>query len=279
MGRVDNKVVFITGAARGQGREFARLLASEGADIIGTDICDDVVGMPYPMASRDELAETQRLVEAEGRRALMIEADVRDGDAMDEAVRRAYEEFGRIDVVIANAGISNPGPKMWEITEDAWNAQIDIMLTGVWRTIKPVIPRMIEDGTRGSIIMISSVAGIKPEPHVSAYAAAKAGEVALGNSLAKEVAEYGIRVNTVHPTSVDADIIRLNYPLQRSVRPDLDRLPTREEFGEAVSKMNIMPVWWLDPIDVAYGVLYLASDESRYVTGTRLSIDAGASIR
>jgi (+)-trans-carveol dehydrogenase len=288
MGRLDGKVALITGAARGQGRSHARLLAHEGADIIGIDICDDISGLDYPLGTSAELAETTRLVEDQDRRMLARKADVRDAAALDRIVAEAYAEFGHIDIVCANAGICQVGPRTWEITEDMWDAHLDVMAKGVWSTIRPVIPRMIEAGQGGSIIITSSLLGLKGMAHACSYSAAKFAVVGLAQALASEVGQYGIRVNTIHPTTVDTDINFKNEPLKRMFRPDLEHAPSREEFGEASSTLNLLwdpnrswkhPVPWLDSMDISNAVLFLASDEARYITGLRMSVDAGASIK
>jgi SDR family mycofactocin-dependent oxidoreductase len=277
--RVKGKVAFITGAARGQGRAHARRLAEEGADIVAVDICADIEDLGYPLGSAEELAETVRVVEDTDRRIIARRADVRDAGALEAVVAEACAEFGGIDIVCANAGIIDSVPRTWEITEEMWDAQIDVMLKGVWNTVKAVVPRMIAAGRGGSIIITSSLVGLKGTPHTAAYSAAKAGDVGLAQSLAAEVAPYGIRVNTVHPTAVDTDILQRNEPMQRLFRADLGRLPTRDEFAEACAPMNLLPIPWIEARDVSNAVLFLASDESRYVTGLRMSVDAGALIK
>ncbi|ODU07576.1 MAG: 3-ketoacyl-ACP reductase [Pseudonocardia sp. SCN 72-86] len=278
--RVKGKVALITGAARGQGRAHAKRLAEEGADIIAVDICADIDNLGYPLGSSEELAETVRIVENEDRRIIARQADVRDGAALQAVVDEAVAEFGGIDIVCANAGLIDSVPKVWEITEEMWDVQIDTMLKGVWNTVRAAVPVMIESGRGGSIIITSSLVGLKGTPHTGAYSAAKAGDVGLAQSLAAEVAPYGIRVNTVHPTAVDTDILMRNEPMQTLFRADLGgRVPTREEFAEACAPMNLLSIPWIEARDVSNAVLFLASDESRYVTGLRMSVDAGALIK
>jgi len=288
VGRLEGKVALITGAARGQGRSHARLLASEGADIVAIDLCDDIDDLGYPLGTKTELDETVALVEDQDRRILARTADVRDVAAMQAVVDEAYEEFGHVDIVCANAGICQVGPRTWEITEEMWDAHVDVMAKGVWATIRPVVPRMIAAGNGGSIIITSSLLGLKAMPNLAAYCAAKFAVVGLSQSLAAEVAEHGIRVNTIHPTTVDTDINFKNEPLKRMFRPDLDHSPSREEFGEASSTMNLLwdpskpwkhAVPWLDVTDISNAVLFLASDEARYITGLRMSVDLGALIK
>ncbi|MGW0085261.1 mycofactocin-coupled SDR family oxidoreductase [Streptomyces sp. NPDC003393] len=288
MGRLDGKVALVTGAARGQGRSHARLLAREGADIVAVDICSDIDGLGYPLGTSDELGETAALVEAEGRKVLARQADVRDVGVLERIVQDAYTVFGRIDVVCANAGICQVGPRTWEIAEDMWDAHSDVVAKGVWATVRPVIPRMIEAGRGGSIIITSSLLGLKGMPRTASYTAAKFAVVGLAQTLAAEVGQYGIRVNTVHPSTTATDINFKNEPLLRAFRPDLDHLPSREEFGEASSTLHLLhepgpasrhAVPWLEVEDISNAVLFLASDEARHITGLRMTVDAGALIK
>jgi SDR family mycofactocin-dependent oxidoreductase len=287
--RVAGKVALVTGAARGQGRSHAVRLAEEGADIIALDICQDIGEFPYPMGSARELAETVRMVESLDRRIVALEADVRDFAAVRRVVDAGVAEFGRLDVVAANAGLCNLGYMTWEATEAAFDAEVDVLLKGVWNTFRAAVPPMIEAGNGGSIIATSSLLGLKAMPGVSIYSAAKAGVVAMSDSLANEVAQYGIRVNTIHPTNVSTDLIWRNETLQAMFTPDLDRPPTREELAAPASAMNILcdprsewtghPIPWVEARDISDGVLFLASDEARAITGQKLSIDLGARIK
>jgi SDR family mycofactocin-dependent oxidoreductase len=279
MGRVAGKVALVTGAARGQGRSHCQLLAAEGADIVAIDICHDIENLGYPMGTSEELAETIRLVEKEDRRIIAREADVRDAAALERIVEDAYAEFGKIDIVCANAGIVHYA-RTWEIEEELWDMQVDVIMKGVWQTCKAVVPRMIEANNGGSIVITSSLLGLCGEGNTAAYSAAKAGNVAMAQALAKEVAPYGIRVNTIHPTAVNTDINNKHHQAKQLFRPDItDREPTQEEFGEACATMNLLPIPWVESIDISYAVLYLASEESRYVTGLKMSVDAGANIK
>jgi SDR family mycofactocin-dependent oxidoreductase len=287
--RVAGKVAFVTGAARGQGRSHALRLAQEGADIIALDICHDIDEFPYPMGSSEELAETVSMIEKLDRRVIAMEADVRDYAGVKRVVDAGVAEFGRLDIVAANAGLCNLGYMTWEATEEAFDAEIDVLLKGVWNTFRAVVPPMIEAGNGGSIIATSSLLGLKAMPGVSIYSAAKAGVVAMADSLANEVAPHGIRVNTIHPTNVSTDLIWKNETLQKMFLPDLGRLPTREEFAVPASGMNILwdprsewtdhPIPWVEADDISNGVLFLASDEARYITGQKLSVDLGARIK
>jgi SDR family mycofactocin-dependent oxidoreductase len=287
--RVAGKVALVTGAARGQGRSHAVRLAQEGADIVALDICHDIDEFPYPMGSSAELAETVEIVEALDRRVVAMEADVRDFAAVERVVTAGVAEFGRLDIVAANAGLCNLGYMTWEATEEAFDAEVDVLLKGVWNTFRAVVPPMIEAGNGGAIIATSSLLGLKAMPGVSIYSAAKAGVIAMADSLANEVAPYGIRVNTIHPTNVSTDLIWKNETLQTMFTPDLGRLPTREELAVPASGMNILwdprsewkdhPIPWVEAVDISNGVLFLASDEARFVTGQKLSVDLGARIK
>ncbi|MFD9940404.1 mycofactocin-coupled SDR family oxidoreductase [Nonomuraea sp. NPDC059023] len=276
MGRVDGKVVLITGAARGQGRSHALRLAEEGAAIIATDICHEVGSTHYALARADDLDETRSLVEARGAKIITAVADVRNVDQLDAAVRAGREAFGDIDVVCANAGIGSLG-RGWELSAKQWQDMIDVNLTGVWNTLRSVIPHMIEAGRGGSLILTNSVAGLLGRPNMAHYAASKHGLVGLMRSLANELAPYRIRVNSVHPGNVDTDMVRNPVGLRLLV-PGVDR-PTAEQIAESAARLNAIPVPWVESIDVSNAVLWLASDETRYVTGATVPVDAGAFIK
>ncbi|MFR9801902.1 mycofactocin-coupled SDR family oxidoreductase [Pseudonocardia sp. RS010] len=276
-GRVEGKVAFITGAARGQGRSHAVRLAEEGADIIAVDICGPVETQDgYPASTEEDLAETVALVEKLDRRIVAGKADVRDQAGLDAVVHRGVEELGRLDVVCANAGILTMGPSH-EQSDEQWRTMIDVNLTGVWHTAKAAIPFLIEQGQGGSIIMTSSLAGLKGAAGGSSYVAAKFGVTGLGKSLAHELAEHRIRVNTVHPTNVETHMLD-NMMVRKAFRPDLEE-PTFEDAEEVYSVLNIWPMPWVQTIDISNAVLWLASDESRYVTGIALPVDLGASAK
>jgi (+)-trans-carveol dehydrogenase len=272
-GRVDGKVALITGAARGQGRSHAVRLAEEGADIIAIDACSDLDTVDYPLASADDLATTAKLVEAAGRRAVTLQADVRDLAGLTAAVDRGVAELGRLDIVVANAGILSNGPAH-ELSEDAWQQMIDVNLSGVWRTCRAAIPHLIAGGRGGSIVLVSSVAGLRSYAGVAHYVAAKHGVVGLMKTLAQELAEHRIRVNTVNPTQVDTDMIQ-NDSMYRLFCPDVEH-PTRQDFAAASAATILLPIDWVEPIDVSQAVLFLASDEARYITGIALPVDGGA---
>ncbi|CUR59880.1 Short-chain dehydrogenase/reductase SDR [metagenome] len=275
-GRVAGKVAFITGAARGQGRSHAVRLAEEGADIIAVDAFKDIDTVPYPMATEDDMAETVRQVEALGRRIVTTAADVRDFDSLAAAVAAGVEEFGHIDIVSANAGILSFG-SAHELSEATWGEMIDINLSGVWRTVKAVIPQLIAQGTGGSIVLTSSVAGLRSYAGVGHYVSAKHGVVGLMKTLAQELAEHHIRVNTVNPTQVDTPMVQ-NQEMYDLFSPDLEH-PTKEDFAKASGDTILYPIPWVESIDVSNAVLFLASEESRYITGVALPVDGGVLVK
>ena len=273
MGRVDGKVALITGAARGQGRSHALRLAEEGADIIAVDICRQVASVPFPMARPEQLDETAQLIEDLDRRAIALQADVRDFGQIQAAVEQGIQELGHIDVVCANAGIGSYAPA-WELNEEQWDDVVDTNLKGTWHTCKAAIPHMIARGQGGSLILTSSTAGIKGLPNMVHYAAAKHGVVGVMRTLAIELAPYMIRVNTVNPTSVDTGMIHneATYTLFMGGRAGA----TRDDVAPIFQSLNLLPVPWVEPRDISNAVLWLASDESRYVTGVVLPVDAGS---
>jgi (+)-trans-carveol dehydrogenase/(-)-trans-carveol dehydrogenase len=276
-GRVAGKVAFITGAARGQGRSHAIRLAQEGADIIAVDICEDVTGIPYPGATEADLAETVKQVEALDRRIVAAKADVRDYAGLKAALDDGVAQLGRLDIVSANAGIGTSPHHAWEIDDATWQTMIDINLTGVWHTAKAAIPHLIEGGNGGAIILTSSAAGLQAYENIAHYVSAKHGVVGLMRTLALELAPYSIRVNSIHPTQVDTPMIQ-NEATYRLFRPDLDH-PTRDDFAPASQSVNALPIPWVEPVDISNAVLFLASDEGRYVTGVTLPVDAGTIIK
>jgi SDR family mycofactocin-dependent oxidoreductase len=276
-GRVAGKVAFITGAARGQGRSHAIRLAQEGADIIAVDICEDVPGIPYPGPTEADLAETAKQVEALDRRIVATKADVRDYPALKAAVDDGVAQLGRLDIVSANAGIGTSPVKAWEMDDSTWQTMLDINLTGVWHAAKAAIPHLIEGGNGGSIILTSSAAGLKAYENIAHYVSAKHGVVGLMRTLALELAPYMIRVNSIHPTQVDTDMIQ-NEATYRLFRPDLEH-PTKDDFAPASQSVNALPIPWVEPVDISNAVLFLASDEGRYITGVTLPVDAGTVIK
>ncbi|WP_294564128.1 mycofactocin-coupled SDR family oxidoreductase [uncultured Arthrobacter sp.] len=277
MGRVEGKVAFITGAARGQGRAHAIRLAEEGADIIAIDVCEDQPDMPYSGATERDLQQTVKEVEALGRRIVAMKADVRDFDSLKFAVDTGVAQLGRLDIVAANAGLGTTPRLAEEFSDFVWQDMLDVNLSGVWRTCKAAIPHIKAGGRGGSIICTSSAAGLRAYANAAHYVSAKHGVVGLMRTLALELGPERIRVNSVHPTQVDTDMI-MNERLFKLFRPDLEQ-PTREDLGEASQNMHALPVPWVEPVDVSNAVLWLASDEARYVTGVALPVDAGNAIK
>jgi SDR family mycofactocin-dependent oxidoreductase len=251
-------------------------MAEEGADIIAIDSCKDVDTVLYPMATLDDLTETARLVEATGRRIVARQADVRDIAELQSAVGEGVAQFGRLDIVIANAGICRSAPT-WEMSEEIWQDVIDINLTGVWHTVKAAVPAMIEAGNGGSIMFTSSIAGMKGYRNLAGYVSAKHGIVGLMRALANELAPHDIRVNTVHPTNTATDMI-FNDGAYKTFAPHLEH-PTREDALEGFASINLIPVPWIDPGEISNAMVWLASDESRYVTGAQLPVDAGVFVK
>ncbi len=243
-GRVAGKVALITGAARGQGRSHALRLAQEGADIIALDICRQIESVPYPLATPEDLEETARQVKELGQSVVTHEADVRDADALIAAVNDGVAQLGRLDIVIANAGILSVGAS-FELSEQTWSQVIDTNLSGVWRTTKAAVPHLIAGGNGGSIILTSSIAGLIGQPGIGHYVAAKHGVVGLMKTLALELAPLNIRVNSIHPTNVDTGMI-MNESTYRVFLPD-DPHPTREKFAVPAGEMNALPVPWIEP--------------------------------
>ncbi len=266
MGALDGKVAFITGAARGQGRAEAVRLAADGASIIAVDICDQIASVPYPLATPDDLALTVKLVEDTGARIVAQQADVRDQDALKSALQTGLDELGRLDIVVANAGIAHMA------AADGWNDVIDVNLTGVYHTIEAAIPTMIDQGDGGSIVLISSAAGLagigSHDAGAIGYAAAKHGLVGLMRVYANLLAQHNIRVNSVHPAGVDTPMINNDY-----VRGWLAELTAAT--GKPPDMGNALPVAVLEPEDIANAVAWLVSDAARYITGITLPVDAG----
>ena len=275
-GRVEGKVAFITGAARGQGRSHAIRLAQEGADIIAVDLCGQVDSVPYPMSTPEDLAQTVKEVEALDRRIVASRADVRDYGALKAALDAGVAELGRLDIVSANAGISSVG-RADELPEQTWQDMIDTNLTGVWHAAKAAIPHLKAGGRGGSIIITSSAAGLMAMENIAHYVSAKHGLVGLMRTLALELAPDMIRVNSLHPTTVNTPMIQ-NEPTYQLFRPDLEN-PTVDDAAESFLMLNALPIKWVEPIDISNALLFLASDEARYITGVTLPIDAGCVVK
>jgi (+)-trans-carveol dehydrogenase len=277
-GRVEGKVAFITGAARGQGRAHAVRLAQEGADIIAIDVCKPIVkNTTIPASTPEDLAETADLVKGHNRRIVTAEVDVRDYDALKAAVDNGVEQLGRLDIIVANAGIGNGGDTMDKTTEEDWQEMIDVNLSGVWKSVKAGVPHLIAGGSGGSIVLTSSVGGLKAYPHCGSYVTAKHGVVGIMRSFAVELGQHMIRVNSVHPTHVNTPII-MNDGTFKLFRPDLEN-PGPDDMAPICQLFHTLPIPWVEPEDISNAVLFLASDESRYVTGVTLPIDAGSCLK
>ena len=275
-GRLAGRVALVTGAARGQGRSHAVRLAEEGADVVAIDLLEDIASVPYHLATKADLDETARLVEAAGREVLCTRADVRDFDEVKEVAAEAAERFGRLDIVCANAGIVSYAPGD-ALSEQAWSDVIAVNLTGVWHTLKACVPHMVSAGHGGSIVITSSMAGLKGLANTAHYTAAKHGVVGLMKVFATELAPQRIRVNCVHPTSVNTEMLH-NEATYNLFRPGLEHA-TLEDAMDGFHFVNSMPTPWVEPADVSDAVAWLASDESRFVTGISLPVDAGFLLR
>jgi SDR family mycofactocin-dependent oxidoreductase len=275
-GRVADKVAFITGAARGQGRSHAVRLAQEGADIIAVDICQPFDNSPAPPATPEDLAETADLIKGLNRRVVTAEVDVRDYDALKAAVDSGVEQLGRLDIVVANAGIGTMAPKLARMDESLWQEMIDVNLTGVWKSVKAAAPHLLSAG-RGSIVLTSSVAGLKAYTHTGHYNAAKHGVVGLMRSFAVELGPKNIRVNSVHPTHVNTPLL-INERTFHQFRPDLEN-PGPDDMAPICQTFHTLPIPWVNAEDISNAVLFLASDEARYITGVALPVDAGSCLK
>lgn len=275
-GALEGKVAFITGAARGQGRAHAIRLAREGADIIAIDICGPVSDtITYPMPTSDDLAETARLVEAEGRKVLAREVDIRDLAAQKQVVADAVEQFGRLDILVANAGVLSWG-RLFEMDEDQWDSVVDVNLSGTWRTIRAVVPAMIEAGNGGSVIIVSSSAGLKATPGNGHYAASKFGLVGLTNALALEVGEFGIRVNSIHPYSIMTPMIEpeamgaifSKYPNYLHSFAPMPYKPVAHDGKAGLQE-------FMTPEEVTDVVTWLAGPGAGTISGSQIAVDRG----
>ncbi|GAA5060798.1 mycofactocin-coupled SDR family oxidoreductase [Nocardia callitridis] len=274
MGQLTGKVALVTGAARGQGRSHAVRLAEEGANIIALDLCADAATTEYKGSTVEDLDETARAVEKAGGRIHTAVGDVRDLKSLEGIVADGISAFGRLDTVVANAGVFSSAP-LHELTEAQWDEMIDINLSGVWKTLRATVGHLIAQGEGGSLILVSSTGGLQGFPNFAHYVAAKHGVTGLARTASNELGQHRIRCNSVHPTSVLTDMID-HEAMYRLFRPDLDK-PTHEDFREACQAgMNVLPIPWLEPVDVSNAVVWLASDASRYVTGIALPVDAGA---
>ncbi|MCX4092376.1 mycofactocin-coupled SDR family oxidoreductase [Nocardia sp. alder85J] len=274
MGALDGRVALVTGAARGQGRSHALHLARAGADLILIDIARQIDTVTYPMADPADLAETERLVRELGRRVHSAVADVGDGPVLRAAVDTAAAELGRLDIVVANAGISGYGSVARGLSDAAWQNVLNTNLTGAWNTCAAALPHIAAGGRGGSVVLISSVGGVRGIRNMPHYTATKHGVIGLTRTLALEYAEQFVRVNAILPTSVNSAMI-MNPTTFALFRPDVDN-PTVDDVRDAFQRGNAMPVPWVEPEDISKAVLFLVSDDARYITGATLPVDAGA---
>lgn len=272
MGRVDGKVALVTGAARGQGRSHALRLAAEGAAVVAVDICRPIGGLPYETSTPDDLKETARLVEAAGGRILIREADVRDYDALVDAVAAGEEAFGTVDVGVMNAGIFAMTPAL-EITDDDWRTMLEVNLMGGWHGAKAVASRLVASGKPGSLIFTSSTTGLQAAGLTAHYGASKHGVIGLARTLAIELGPASIRCNVIAPTGVNTTMI-LHDTLYRAFNPDMEN-PTFEDARPLLMQHHMLPIAHIEPQDVSQAVLWLASDESRFVTAAVIPVDGG----
>src|SRR6516225_8314975 len=276
-GRMDGKVAFVTGAARGQGRSHAVRLAQEGADIIAVDICRKFEASPADGATPEDLDVTAGLVKDAGGRVVTAEVDVRDFDALRAAVDSGVEQLGRLDVIVANAGIGTMAGKLHKADEALWQEMIDVNLSGVWKTVKAGVPHILKGDRGGSIVLTSSVTGFKAYTHTGHYVAAKHGVVGLMRAFAVELGQKMIRVNSVHPTHVATPMLH-NEGTFKMFRLDLES-PGPDDMAPICQLFHTLPIPWVEPVDISNAVLFFASDESRYVTGVTLPIDAGSCLK
>jgi SDR family mycofactocin-dependent oxidoreductase len=280
MGRVQGKVAFVTGAGRGQGRSHAVRLAEEGADIIAVDLCHDIDSLAYSLSTPDDLKETARLVEAQDRRIVAVQADVRERAQLRDAIERGIAELGKVDIVVAQAGII--GQKS-EAPLQAWTDVVDTNLLGVVNAVHAALPHLqagasvIATGSTAAFMETLPMQQVGTDPGGIAYMVAKRMLSSYMHDLARELAPRQIRANVVHPTNVNTDMLH-SEPMYRSFRPDLDH-PTREDATPAFHVQQAMPIPWVEPLDISNAVLFLASDEARYVTGMQLRVDAGGYLK
>jgi (+)-trans-carveol dehydrogenase len=267
-----SRVALVTGAGRGQGRAHAVRQARAGADVIAVDICENLAGVPYPMASSADLEETARMIEKLGRRVVAVKADVRDAIQMERAVAQGADSLGRLDIVLANAGIITSDP-ITAMSPAKWQQMLDINLTGVWNTIRAATPSLISGGRGGCIVMTSSTAGIRGFESLAHYTTAKTGVIGLMRALVNELGKYRIRVNVVIPTACDTKM--LHSDVCYGLFFGDGRSPSRDDLSATLQSIHALPVDVVTPDDIANAAAFLTSEEARYVTGTELRVDAG----
>lgn len=272
MGNLSDKVAIVPGAARGQGRAHALALARAGASVVCSDLCANVGSIPYSLGTDEDLAETLRLIESENGTAISVVADCRQRSETSEVAAQALDRLGNIDILVANAGVCSWHPFV-ELTEDAWSDVIDTNLTGVANTLHAVLPHMMGQGA-GRIVVTGSTLGRQGMANCSHYSAAKWGLHGLVKSIAMEVAPMGITINLVNPTIVNTPMMD-NEAAYKLFCPDIEH-PTREDALPRYATLNHIPMSWMEPEEIANAMLFLVSDESRYITGTAMDVAAGA---
>jgi len=276
-GRLQGKVAFISGAARGQGRAHAVRMAEEGADVIAFDAAGPVPSQGAPAASVADLDETVRQVEKLDRRIVAHRADASDLEAVTAVLDQGLTEFGRVDIVVANAGVQgNPAP-IAQTSAEEWQGVLATNLTGVFNTVRAAVPHLIDGGRGGSISLVSSSIALRAQPGLGPYGSAKTGVIGLMRALALELGEHSIRVNSIHPTTVNTPML-INDINFRLFRPDLEN-PQLEDVVPVYRTLNVLPVPWVEAEDIANAVIFLASDEGRFITGVALPVDAGYALK
>jgi SDR family mycofactocin-dependent oxidoreductase len=274
-GQFAGRVAVITGGARGQGRSHAIELARQGADVALIDRCADLGTVPYPLASPGDLAETVRLVEAEGARCVAARGDVRDLDGMIAFVDGVVEELGSVDILVANAGVSTMG-SVFELDAVGWSETLDTNLTGVFNTLRAAAPHMRRQ-RRGRMVTVSSMMGRSSNPLIGAYCASKWGVIGLTKAVAQEMAHCNVTVNAIAPGNVSTDMIH-NDTLYALMRPDLAR-PTEDDVATVMATLHVQPVPWVEAEEITAAVVFLCSEGARHITGSVIDVDAGASAR
>ncbi|MDG3012049.1 mycofactocin-coupled SDR family oxidoreductase [Rhodococcus sp. D2-41] len=271
----EGKVALVTGAARGQGRSHALAFAERGADLVICDRCADTAGVAYALGTQEELAETARLIEGLGRKVISAKVDTQNRPALEQLVARAEEEFGHVDIAVANAGVSGMSP-ITEHSQAVWDDVVGTNLTGVFNTLAAVAPGMAQRGY-GRIVTVSSMLGRSSAPTQAAYTASKWGVIGMSKSVAQELAHSGVTVNIVAPGNIDTPMVR-NDNLFRTIRPDLDA-PTWDDVAPILGMLHAQPVAILDPAEVTRAVLFLTDEASAHITGIVIPVDAGAATR
>jgi len=268
---LQGRVAFVTGGARGQGRAHALALARRGAAVAVCDVARDVDTIPYPLAAVRDLEDTGLLLEQAGAKFLTIQADIRDTEQINAATKEVADAFGRIDILVANAGVCGFG-QFWDITDQMWDDMIDIDLTGTFKTMRAVVPYML-DQNYGRIVATASMGAKYGNRNLAHYIAAKWGVVGLVKTLALEVADRGITVNAICPTAVNTQMCH-NPAFHKLFAPELDN-PTMDDLEPRYAAINEIPIPWVEPEDISRAVLYLVSEEARFITGSTLDVGAG----